>query len=94
MPSYEDLVQDPAASGDAYFDGEEFALRSEIEATQYWHVHRRHVLLSTLRGLDLAPDARLVELGCGIESLQPDPSTSSGFRSYRACGIFGKGSAP
>ena len=61
MAPYEDLVQAPETCGDDYFDGAEFALRSEIEATQYWHVHRRRVLLTALRGLDLAEDAHLVE---------------------------------
>lgn len=66
MPVYEDLVDAPESQGDAYFDGEEFALRSKIEATQYWHVHRRRVLLEALSGLDLPVDTRLIELGCGI----------------------------
>jgi 2-polyprenyl-3-methyl-5-hydroxy-6-metoxy-1,4-benzoquinol methylase len=66
MRTYEDLVEDPESSGDDYFDGEEFALRAEIEASQYWHVHRRRVLLQTLRSVSLPDDARLVELGCGI----------------------------
>jgi len=66
MPPYEDLVDAPESCGDDYFDGEEFALRAEIEATQYWHVHRRQILLQTLRSRPLGDDARLVELGCGI----------------------------
>ena len=66
MHPYEDLVDAPESCGDDYFDGEEFALRAEIEATQYWHVHRRQVLLQTLRSQPLGDDARLVELGCGI----------------------------
>ncbi|MDP6947081.1 MAG: class I SAM-dependent methyltransferase, partial [Myxococcota bacterium] len=66
MTSYDDLVDAPDSCGDDYFDGAEFALRADIEATQYWHVHRRRVLLAWLQGMNLGPDARLAELGCGI----------------------------
>ena len=66
MPKYEDFVGAQEKHGDDYFDGSEFALRDELEATQYWHVHRRRVLLESLLSLELPKESRLLELGCGI----------------------------
>lgn len=67
MSSYEDLLGQPDDAGREYFDGEEFALRADIEQSHYWHVHRRGIILDQLRKF-IAPEAcgRLVEIGCGI----------------------------
>lgn len=67
MSSYEDRLGTPPEAGQAYFDGQEFGLRAQLEHSHYWHVHRRAVILKELRAY-VAPAAcgRLVELGCGI----------------------------
>jgi SAM-dependent methyltransferase len=49
------------------FDPSELAARADLEATHYWHVHRRAVILDEVRRI-LAPGGpeRLVEVGCGV----------------------------
>ncbi|HNN93445.1 MAG TPA: methyltransferase domain-containing protein [Pseudomonadota bacterium] len=67
MASYEDRLGTPQDAGRDYFDGAEFALRTELEHSHYWHVHRRNVILDQLRAARPATAAlRLIELGCGI----------------------------
>jgi SAM-dependent methyltransferase len=57
----------PPSNANSYFDAREFLTRGKLEDEQYWHVHRRQVILEALRDVmppDVAP-GRLVELGCG-----------------------------
>jgi SAM-dependent methyltransferase len=53
--------------GSEYFDASEFSVRGAIEDSHYWHLHRRCVLLETLRAF-APPESthRLLEIGCGI----------------------------
>jgi len=67
VSSYEDLLGEPDDAGHEYFDGQEYAFRAQFEATHYWHVHRRTVILDQLRKfISPDPDKRLIEIGCGI----------------------------
>ena len=50
-------------SPDDYFDGREFAVRDEVEARHYWHLHRREVIRNEL--MRAMPTGPLIEIGCG-----------------------------
>jgi SAM-dependent methyltransferase len=66
---FEDLLSDDGRDDgpelDAYFDRREFLIRGKLEDEHYWHLHRREVILQTLRQAMPIPGAPLVELGCG-----------------------------
>jgi SAM-dependent methyltransferase len=60
-------VSVPPVDADSYFDPREFLTRGKLEDEQYWHVHRRQVILQTLERA-MPPErarGRLLELGCG-----------------------------
>jgi SAM-dependent methyltransferase len=52
-------------SGADFFDPQEFTTRSWLEEHHYWHVHRRAVIHSALKGL-FNSRQRLLEIGCGV----------------------------
>lgn len=55
----------PAPRGAPTFDPAEFAIRAGFEATHYWHVHRREVILREVTAM-ARPGAHLADVGCGI----------------------------
>jgi SAM-dependent methyltransferase len=51
----------------AYFDPSELALRGDLEATHWWHLHRREVIRRELARLAPPREGlRLAEIGCGL----------------------------
>lgn len=62
---FEDLLGEDGPEFDTYFDRREFLVRGKLEDEHYWHLHRREIVLQTLRKAMPVPGGPLVELGCG-----------------------------
>jgi SAM-dependent methyltransferase len=59
------IAGEPDSAFEGFFDPSEFATRAWLEDQQYWHLHRRQVVLDELRRAGVSGRQALMELGCG-----------------------------
>lgn len=59
------IAEQPDSAFEDFFDPSEFATRAWLEDEQYWHLHRRGVILDVLRRAGVDGTQALMELGCG-----------------------------
>jgi SAM-dependent methyltransferase len=57
-----------AITGDS-FDVEAFDFLYKMEQKHFWHLARREILLHFIKKLELSPDSKLLEIGCGNGSV-------------------------
>jgi SAM-dependent methyltransferase len=51
------------------FDAHVFEFLFKMEQKHFWHIGRRELILDTIKGARLAPDSRILEIGCGNGSV-------------------------